>query len=112
MWLQVELPAPARLTEIRFDSPPRFPRGYLGLPTDRRPPVPQTYARGYRVEVSTDGLAWRPVAQGAGAPSTVIMFAPTRAKRVRISLTTDAENALPWSVQTLRLWELPPSGTR
>ena len=25
---------------------------------------------------------------------------------------TDAENALPWNVQTLRLWELPPSGTR
>ena len=112
MWLQVELPAPARLTEIRFDSPPRFPRGYFGLPIDKRPPVPQTYARGYRAEVSMDGLAWSPVAQGTGAPSTVIMFTPTLAKLVRITLTTDAENALPWNVQTLRLWELPPSGTR
>ena len=112
MWLQVELPAPARLTEIRFDSPPRFPRGYFGLPIDKRPPVPQTYARGYRVELSMDGSAWTPVAQGIGAPSTVITFAPTPAKLVRMTLTTDAENALPWNVQTLRLWELPPSGTR
>jgi hypothetical protein len=110
MWLQVELPTPARLTEIRFDSPPRFPRGYFGLPVDKRPPVPQTFARGYRVAVSVDGTTWKPVADGVGTPSTVITFAPTPAKLVRITLTT--ENEQPWNVQTLRLWELPTSGTR
>jgi hypothetical protein len=109
MWLTVELPAPARLTEIRFDSPPRFPHGYFGLPVDKRPPVPQTFPRGYRVEVSTDGSSWRQVAQGVGAPSTVITFAPTMATHVRITLTT--ENEQPWNVQTLRLYELA-SGTR
>ena len=110
MWLQVELPTPARLTEIRFDSPPRFPRGYFGLPIDKRPPVPQTFPRGYRVEVSTDGSSWSQVAQGVGAPSTVITFAPATAKQVRITLTT--ENEQPWNVQTLRLYELPAPGTR
>ena len=110
MWLQVELPTAARLTEIRFDSPPRFPRGYFGLPIDKRPPVPQTFPRGYRVEVSTDGSSWSQVAQGVGAPSTVITFAPATAKQLRITLT--AENEQPWNVQTLRLYELPASGTR
>jgi hypothetical protein len=110
MWLQVELPAAARLTEIRFDSPPRFPRGYFGLPIDKRPPVPQTFPRGYRVELSTDGSSWSQVAQGVGAPSTVITFAPATAKQVRITLTT--ENEQPWNVQTLRLYELPTPGTR
>jgi glucose/arabinose dehydrogenase/mono/diheme cytochrome c family protein len=112
MWVQVELPEPTRLTEIRFDSPPRYPPGYWGLPADRRPPVPQAFARGYRVDVSTDGSQWRQVSQGIGAPSTVIAFEPALAKLVRISLTASDANAPFWSVQTLRLWELPPSGTR
>jgi hypothetical protein len=74
--------------------------------------VPPAFARGYRVDVSTDGIQWRQVAQGTGAPSTVIEFQPTLARRVRISLTASDANAPFWSVQTLRLWELPPSGTR
>jgi hypothetical protein len=62
------------------------------------------------VELSTDGSSWSQVAQGVGAPSTVITFAPATAKQVRITLTT--ENEQPWNVQTLRLYELPTPGTR
>ena len=63
-------------------------------------------------EVSMDGRDVEPGRAGYRPPSTAITFTPTRAKLVRITLTADAENALPWNVQTLRLWELPPSGTR
>ena len=69
-------------------------------------PPPSGYPRGYRVEVSMDGDSWSPVKEGAGSGvSTVIGFAPVRARFVRITQTAAAEGVPPWSIQRLRLFE-------
>jgi mono/diheme cytochrome c family protein len=124
MWLQVELAQPANVTEIQFESVAGGGRGGGGGrgrgtpgttgtlaqgpgPGDAPPPIdPATvgYPRGYKVEVSTDGAAWRPVAEGAGqSPVTSISFAPVQAKFVRITQTASVENAPAWSVRNLKL---------
>ncbi len=63
------------------------------------------YPRGYRVDVSQDGNAWTPVAQGQGNDGlNTIAFAPTNAKFVRITQTA-ATGGLPnWSMTNLRLF--------
>jgi mono/diheme cytochrome c family protein len=72
------------------------------------PPPPAATPRSYKVEVSMDGTNWgTPVAQGEGKGlSTVIAFAPVRAKYVRITQTGTAEPPVNWSIQRLRLFEL------
>jgi hypothetical protein len=66
------------------------------------------YARRFKIEISMDGAAWQPVAEGAGAPLTTAAFKPARAKYVRISQTGDATGgatgAPPWVVQNLRIY--------
>jgi len=54
-----------------------------------------------------DGTTWSaPVAEGRGAGrSTVISFAPVSAKFVRITQTAASDNAPPWAVMLLRLYE-------
>jgi hypothetical protein len=55
------------------------------------------------------------VAQGQGSGiTTVITFAPVRARLVRITQTAAVENAPVWSIQGLRLFESParPAGAR
>ena len=55
------------------------------------------YPRGYKVEVSMDGQSWTTVAEGPGpaarpaGQTTVIAFAPVRAKFVSITQTAAAE---------------------
>jgi mono/diheme cytochrome c family protein/glucose/arabinose dehydrogenase len=99
MWFQVELPTAATLTEIEFESPPRGGDrgGQGGAPT---------YPRGYKVQLSADGEQWSaPVAEGKGTGSpTVIPFAPTRAKFVRITQTEDAPDAPSWVVRNVKLY--------
>jgi mono/diheme cytochrome c family protein len=72
------------------------------------PPPPPASPRSYKVEVSMDGTNWgTPIAQGEGkGPSTVITFAPVRAKYVRITQTGTAEPPANWSIQRLRLYEV------
>ena len=55
-----------------------------------------------------DGASWgTAVAEGEGkGQSTVITFAPVRAKYVRITQTGTAEPPTPWSIQRLRLYEV------
>ena len=90
MWFQIELPAPVMLAEIQFTS------------------SPSSYPRGYQVQVSMDGATWTPVAQGQGSPGvTVIAFAPVRARSIRITQTAATDNAPPWSMRMLRLYEAP-----
>jgi mono/diheme cytochrome c family protein len=110
MWFQVELPKAETVTEIQFESP--APGGRAGAPgsgaavTSGGAPVggPSGFPRGYKVEVSNDGSSWKPVAEGNGkGTSTVITFAPTPAKFVRISLTQAADNAPAWSIQSLKV---------
>ena len=61
----------------------------------------------YQVQVSMDGTTWgSPIAEGKGSGDTAdIAFAPVRAKFVRITQTGSADNASPWSVRRLRLYE-------
>jgi hypothetical protein len=100
MWFQIELPAPLMLTEIQFDSPNQG--GSRG-----GPPPAGTYPREYQVQVSMDGQKWsEPVAQGRGSGvSTVISFAPVRARLVRITQTAVVEGSPVWSIQGLRLFQ-------
>ena len=111
MWFQVELPKPQAIAEIQFESP--APGGRAGAPgtgaavTSGGAPVagPGGFPRGYRVEVSSDGTSWKPVAEGRGSGrSTVLSFPPVQARFVRISLTETVENAPAWSIQSLRVY--------
>ena len=104
MWLQVELPAPVSLVEMQFTSSPTG--GGRG-----GPPPDSLHPRGYRVQVSADGVAWSdPIAEGAGVPGvTTITFAPVTARFVRITQTADVQDAPPWFMRMLRLFEAPAS---
>ena len=121
MWFQVELPQPATLTEMQFnatalpvDTNPIVPgaptrtgipggRGAPGAPAP--PPPPLGFPREYQVQVSMDGTTWgQPVARGKGSGTlTDIVFAPTRAKFVRITQSGTAD--APWTIQRLKLYE-------
>lgn len=120
MWFQVELPEVATLAEVQFDAAGggrlgggggnrgRGGRGAApGAATPDAPPAPPPvigYARRFKVEISVDGTAWQPVAEGTGAPLTTAAFKPARAKYVRITQTGDAKDAPAWVVQNLRLY--------
>ena len=55
-----------------------------------------------------DGAKWipKPVAEGKGnGARTVITFAPTRAKFIRITQTDTVENAPNWAIANLRVYE-------
>jgi hypothetical protein len=61
-----------------------------------------------------DGTTWSaPVAKGQGTGrSTVISFAPVPARFVRITQTATVENAPPWAILLLRLFEAGPEAAR
>ncbi|HKH90753.1 MAG TPA: discoidin domain-containing protein, partial [Gemmatimonadaceae bacterium] len=104
MWFQFELPEPTTLIEMRFlSAPPGGPPG--------GPPRPASYARGYKVQVSMDGATWsEPVAEGQGTgPVNAIVFTPVRTRFVRITQTATTENAPPWGIQQLQLYEIRPA---
>jgi hypothetical protein len=90
MWFQIELPKPAMLSELQFestagayeisrgrilnaDAPPAGPRGGgaaaggAAAPAAPRPAPNYGYPRAYKVEVSGDGTAWKQVAEGKDA---------------------------------------------
>jgi mono/diheme cytochrome c family protein len=70
------------------------------------------YPRGYKVETSLNGTAWTVAAEGTGqGATTVVTFRPVRAKFVKITQTATADNAPPWSVQQLRIFEIPVAPT-
>ena len=121
MWLQVELPAAAMVTELQFDSPGAGrgggggraaapPAGALqgrgaGAPGGAPPNL--GYPRGYKVETSMNGTTWTQVAAGTGAGvHTTATFKPTQAKFVRVTQTATTENAPPLSIQQFRIYEV------
>jgi mono/diheme cytochrome c family protein len=124
MWFTVELPQPATVTELQFDSAVAAGRGGRGGPgapaaAGRGGPGGATapvvgYPRGYSVQVSTDGATWsQPVAEGkGGGPRTVISFAPVRAKFVRLTQTGSDADAPAWSIRNLRIYEAPADSTK
>ncbi len=112
MWLQVELPQPETISELSFESAVAAVQSgpaVRGAPTRSEfgnvEGVPG-FPRGYQVQLSMDGTTWgSPVAEGQGTGAqTLIAFAPTRAKFVRITQTATAENAPPLSVRRLRVF--------
>jgi len=113
MWFQIELPQPALLTQIQFESPgvaATAGPAVLGAPTRTAmggTVGPPGFPRAYQVQVSTDGTSWgSPVAQGEGNGASLdIVFAPVRAKFVRITQTGGGDALPPWSIRRLRLYE-------
>jgi hypothetical protein len=116
MWLQIEMPRPALLTEVEFDSTavrvqdePAVPGAPTRTGGARRgdPPPPPSFPRGYEVRVSLDGVSWGdPVAVGKGTGRhTNVPFAPVRAKFVRVVQTDTPQEPAPWAVERLRLFE-------
>ena len=120
MWFEIELPQPATLTEIQFtstalavDTTPIVPGaptrtaipGGRGVQGAAAPPPPLGFPRDYQVQVSSDGTSWgQAVARGKGTGTlTDIVFAPVRAKFVRITQSGTAD--APWTIQRLRLYE-------
>jgi mono/diheme cytochrome c family protein len=109
MWFQVELPNPATVSEIQFESGP--PGGRVGRGGGRSggsggPPPFGSHPIAYQVQVSMDGKSWgKPVAEGAGIGTpTVIAFRPVQAKFVRVTQTGTAESAGAWSVLNFRIY--------
>jgi hypothetical protein len=82
LFFQVDMKAPETFDEVAMYSP--------SAPTD--------YARGYLVEVSSNGSSWVPVASctGTGTPE-VVSFPAQTAQYIRVTLTT-AESPYWWSV--------------
>ena len=119
MWFAVELPQPAVVTELQFDSISAIPR-----PARGDAPAPQAgrggmtpvvgYPRGYSVQTSTDGTAWStPVAEGKGEGAhTTIAFAPLRARFIRITQTDSVADAPAWSIRNLRIYEAAAPATK
>lgn len=108
MWFTIELPQPAAVTEIQFDSASAGGGGGRGRGMQPAAPPPVGYPRAYTVQLSDDGRTWsRPVAEGKGEGArTTITFAPVLAKFVRITQTADLPDAPAWSIGNLRLYEV------
>lgn len=88
MWVQIELPKTAEVSQITLDS---------GNST-------RDYPRGFKVEASLDGKNWsKPLAQGDGtSPITKIPFSTTKARYLRITQTKRARG-LYWSIHDLKI---------
>lgn len=87
MWVQIELPTETAITGLRLDA--------AGSGND--------YPRGYRVELSGDGLLWgKPVATGEGKTAiTAITFPAAKAKFIRITQTGKPTGNTFWSIHEL-----------
>lgn len=87
-WFQIELPSPTPLAGIRLDT-----RNSAG-----------DYPRGYKVELSQDGVSWAPpVATGRGNHAlTDIYFPATPARFLRVTQTGTVKGLF-WSIHELQL---------
>ncbi len=120
MFVQVELDAITQIAEIQIDTPnPGAGRGGFGGGGGRgaapgaAPAAPVAapapgFARAFQVQVSTDGRRWTPVATGQGAVGTsLVPLTPVRAKFVRIDQTATTPDAPAWTIQRVRIYQLP-----
>lgn len=89
MWFQIELLAETMIAGLALDTAKS----------------PGDYPRGYKVELSDDGQAWRkPVATGKGTSLlTDITFAPQKARFIRITQTGSAGGQF-WSIHELQIF--------
>ena len=129
-WFQIELPAEQSVAELQIDSQAPFnfgggragaapgpgrggagaapgrgaaPAGAAGGGRGRGNFGPAAGPVGYMVQLSTDDTTWgAAVAQGAGqSPTTIVWFAPTPAKFIKITQTGSAVNNEAWAIQTI-----------
>jgi mono/diheme cytochrome c family protein len=109
MWFQVELPEPVQITEVQFNVAGAG-RGGGGRGAAASPPLVRQYA----VVVSIDGKTWgKPVGAGSGTTGlSTIGFMPVRAKFVRVLETHGPDNAAPWTISNLRVFQAPAAPTR
>lgn len=122
MWYQIELPAATKISEVQIDSTLPFSFGGGGRgrgaapgrgalpPTGGRggaPPAPAAGPVGYKVQLSMDSTTWSDAAEGEGqTPTTVIAFAPTQAKLIRITATAPARNNEQWAIAAIRVFRV------
>ena len=108
MWFEIELPRPARLTEIQFQSPNPGADGMAAVSNSGAPvntPEGSGFPRRFRVEVSADGSTWQTVAEAAASGrSTTVTFTSIDAARIRLTLTASDASSPAWSIQDLRLF--------
>jgi hypothetical protein len=109
------LPEPALVTEIQFDVPVGRGGGggARGAAAGATPPtVP--FPRAFKIETSVDGRKWgRAVAEGRGAPGrNTVVFAPVRAKFIRITQTDEKPDAPDWSMTNVRIFQAQSSTAR
>jgi mono/diheme cytochrome c family protein len=119
MWFQVELPQPATIAEVQFTSSSSAAGRGAGAGAGGRgaaanqaaaaapPPPPNPgYPRAFKLETSLNGTTWTPAAigQGTGA-STTITFKPVSAKFIRLTQMAVTQDAPPWSIAQLRVFE-------
>ena len=90
MWLSVELPETTEVAGLILDA--GSSRG--------------DYPRGYKIEVSKDGQAWKQVSKGKGKEAyTEIYFDPMPARFVKITQT--GKHSLYWSIHELDILKEP-----
>jgi hypothetical protein len=89
MWFQIELPAVTDVAGVVLDCTKSA----------------NDYPRGYKVELSNDGVAWdKPILQGQGNNSvTELLFPkPAKIKFIRITQTGEAKGTF-WSIHELQV---------
>jgi mono/diheme cytochrome c family protein/glucose/arabinose dehydrogenase len=120
MWFQVELPQASEITQIQFESPgvavsagPAVPGAPTRTAIGAGANAPPGFPRAYQVQTSMDGTTWGPaVAQGQGAGTDLdISFDPVRAKFIRITQTASADDAPPWTIRRLRIFQTPAAAS-
>jgi mono/diheme cytochrome c family protein len=113
MWYQIELPKAVRLAGIDYQGLVGRPRNANGATAPAAVPGQQIpmmafYPRGYKLEVSTDGKAWKTVKQAQGTSMyNSLIFDPVPAKFVRITTTAAATDGAQWGMRYLKLFEKP-----
>ena len=118
MWFTVELPQPALVTELQFDS--TIDSGGGAAAGAARRTASARASACHRLSAGLHGAGLRrrqdlgqPVAEGKGEGlRTTITFAPARAKFVRITQTDGTPGAPAWSIRNLRVYEAPSSGRK
>jgi hypothetical protein len=100
-----EAQRPGLFLEIDLGSPHSFDEVKMAVPNS-----PNDYARGYKVEVSTNGSAWSTVASCSGTRTPeVVSFPGQDARYVLVALT--ASSRYWWSVDELNLYTSAPSSS-
>ena len=99
--------APGLYFEVNMGSAQKFDELQMDVPYSTT-----DYARGYNVQVSTNGTAWTTVATctGAGSPE-IVSFPAQTAQYVEVVLTSAGPNNWWWSIDELNLLGTPPPPT-